>query len=290
MDKVQANRLVLLGTKGGASVRKGSPRPSSSALQIDGKTYVIDCGLGVTRALVDADISLSQMDGVFITHLHCDHLLELGPLIYTAWLSGLNRPLNIFGPTGITEYWNSFLAAMSFDHGVRTQNDKRGSLKDLISITTYGEGSVASLGDLTVSALRVEHPPVDECYALKFETPKLKIVFSADTKYFSPLAQFAYGADILIHEAMLDAGIDALVQRIGANPDLRQHLEARHTMAPDVGKIATAASVKHLVLNHLVPADDPEFTDAHWHKALSQTWDGPLSVGKDGMVIDLPHS
>ena len=290
MDNPSSNRLVLLGTKGGAAARKGSPRSSSSALQIDGKTYVIDCGLGVTRALVNADIPLPEIDGVFITHLHCDHLLELGPLIYTAWLSGHTRPLQLFGPEGICDYWNNFMNAMAFDHHVRTQNDKRGSLKDLVSVNTYSEGHVTSLDALKVSALCVEHPPVEHCYSLKFETKEMKIVFSADTRYFPPLAEFAKDADILIHEAMLDAGIDALIKRMKGSPSLRQNLMARHTMAPDVGKIATDAAVKHLVLNHLVPGDDPNFTDTDWHGALSETWNGPLSVGRDGMTIEIPNS
>lgn len=287
MGKTQMDRVVLLGTKGGPSVRKGSARSSSSALQIAGKTYVIDCGLGVTRALVDADIALTELDGIFITHLHCDHLLELGPLIYTAWTSGLTQPIQIFGPTGIEDYWNNFLKAMAFDHHIRTHDDKRVSLRDLVKINTYAEGDVVEIAGLNVSALRVDHPPVEDCYSLKFEGHGKKIVFSADTCYFPPLANFAQNADILIHEAMLGAGIDALVGRMKGAPGLRQHLIASHTMAPDAGKIATAASAKHLVLNHLVPVDDPNFTDDDWRAAVSETWNGPLTIGKDGMAIQL---
>ena len=74
------NAVTLLGTKGGPSLRKGSPSPSSSVLQIDSQTILIDCGIGATRALVEADISLSDLDAIIITHLHSDHLLDLGPL------------------------------------------------------------------------------------------------------------------------------------------------------------------------------------------------------------------
>ena len=82
-------------------------------------------------------------------------------------------------------------------------------------------------------------------------------------------------------------GIDALVERLSGAPGLRAHLIASHTMAEDVGRIAEAAKVRKLVLNHLVPADDPSFTDADWQEAIASEWDGPVTVGKDGMRIFL---
>ncbi|TIP38131.1 MAG: MBL fold metallo-hydrolase, partial [Mesorhizobium sp.] len=67
-----SDRLVLLGSKGGPALRPGGPWPSSSLLELGGRTIVVDCGLGVTRGLVDAGISLKALDLVFITHLHSD--------------------------------------------------------------------------------------------------------------------------------------------------------------------------------------------------------------------------
>tara|TARA_B100001057_G_scaffold97853_1_gene94638 strand:+ start:96 stop:965 length:870 start_codon:yes stop_codon:yes gene_type:complete len=279
------NAVTLLGTKGGPSLRKGSPSPSSSVLQMDGQTILIDCGIGATRALVEADIALSDLDAIVITHLHSDHLLDLGPLIYTAWTSGPPRSLPLYGPPGLLNYWQYFLKSMSFDHDIRTVDDKRKPLDQLVKVHEYGEGNVASFADITVSALRVDHPPVKDCFALRFKTGSQTVVFSADTCYFEPLAEFAKHADLLIHEAMLSKGIDALVARLTGAPGLRAHLIASHTMAEDVGRIAAAANVKQLVLNHLVPADDPKFTDADWQEAIAAEWDGPVTVGKDGMRI-----
>ena len=85
--------------------------------------------------------------------------------------------------------------------------------------------------DSSCSALRVDHPPVTECYALRFEHDGRSIVFSADTAYFPPLAGFARGADILVHEAMLEEGIDRLVARTGNGARLKEHLLASHTLA-----------------------------------------------------------
>lgn len=281
------NAVTLLGVKGGPALRKGSPIPTSSRLTIGGKTLLIDCGIGATRALVDAGTSLLELDGIFITHLHSDHLLDLGPLLYTAWTCGLQRKIKLFGPPGIEDYWQGFLQSMSFDHDIRTQDEKRTSVSEFVEISTFGPGQVTDWDGITVTALRVDHPPVLDCFALKFETPEAVVVFSADTCYFPPLADFAKGADILVHEAMLGAGIDALVKKTPGAPGLKAHLIASHTIVEDVAKIARDAEVGHLVLHHLVPADDPNFTDKDWIAAMDGIWDGPVTVGHDGLTVPL---
>ena len=80
-----SERLVLLGVKGGPAVRPGGPMPVSSLLEMGGRRMVVDCGLGVTRGLTDAGMHLKTLELVFVTHLHSDHVLELGGLIHTAW-------------------------------------------------------------------------------------------------------------------------------------------------------------------------------------------------------------
>ena len=94
------NRLVLLGTKGGPALRRGGAMPCSSLLQLDGESVVIDCGLGVTKALVEAGFDLKALSTICITHLHSDHILELGPLIHTAWCTGMRGPVTVYGPKG----------------------------------------------------------------------------------------------------------------------------------------------------------------------------------------------
>ena len=117
-------RLVLLGSKGGPALRPGGPWPSSSLLELGGRTIVVDCGLGVTRGLVDAGIGLKALDLIFITHLHSDHVLELGPLIHTAWTAGLATPVEVFGPPGTGHYWRRFLPGDGIRH--RDPHRRRG--------------------------------------------------------------------------------------------------------------------------------------------------------------------
>ena len=65
-----------------------------------------------------------------------------------------------------------------------------------------------------------------------------------------------------------------------------------HTLAQDAGKIATAANVGALALNHLIPSDDPDYGHEHWQAAMSDSWQGKarqgkLIVGSDGLKIKI---
>lgn len=287
-----SGRLVLLGTKGGPAIRPlpgggSGPWPTSSLLETGGSRIVVDCGLGVARGLVDAGVRLAELDLVFVTHLHSDHVLELGPLLHTAWTAGLTSKVRVFGPAGIADYWNGFLASMRFDIDLRIADEGRPDLGDLVVLQEYGEGEVIAEDGFRVTALRVDHPPVSECFALKVEAGGKTVVFSADTRHFPPLARFAQGADILVHEAMLPAGLDALVARTGNGARLKAHLIESHSFAGEAGRAAADAGVGRLVLHHLIPADDPDFGEADWVAAVRRTWDGALTIGRDGLAIPL---
>jgi ribonuclease BN (tRNA processing enzyme) len=176
---------------------------------------------------------------------------------------------------------------MRYDIDLRIDDEGRPDLHQLVDLKTYAEGIVCRDKDLVISALRVDHPPVTECFALKIEASGRAIVFSADTAFFPPLSDFARDADVLVHEAMLPEGVDRLVARTGNGARLKEHLLASHTMVEDTARIARDAGARHLVLHHLIPADDPRFGEADWNEALKGKWSGRLTIGRDGLVIPL---
>jgi hypothetical protein len=88
-------------------------------------------------------------------------------------------------------------------------------------------------------------------------------------------------------EAIYEPGVDRLVARVGNGARLKQHLLASHTLAEDVGRIATEAGIGLLALNHLVPADDPMVTEGHWMEAVRRHYAGPLVVGHDRLTLPL---
>ncbi|MGR3484350.1 MAG: MBL fold metallo-hydrolase [Paracoccaceae bacterium] len=282
------NAVTLLGTKGGPAIRPGSPMPSSSLIELGGTALVVDAGLGVTRALCDAGMALADLRHVAITHLHSDHYLELGALIHTAWTAGLRDRVTVWGPPGLAAAWAGFLTMMEADVALRVMDEGRPDLAGLVTIRVLRPGEAAAVGNLTVEALRVPHPPIADCLALSVRSAGRHVVMGADTAYHPPLAEFAAGADLLVHEAMLEAAIPALVARVGNGDDrLERHLRRAHTAAADAGRIAAAAGVGALALNHLLPADDPDYGPQDWAREVRKTWNGPLHVGTDGLRIEL---
>ena len=282
------NRLVLLGTKGGPAIRQGyTPAPSSSLIVYDNVPYVIDTGYGVSFKLIDAKLPLTALRYVFITHHHSDHNAEFGLLMNNAWAIGLKTPVDAYGPKGMHELADGFWQAYRFDIETRMADEGRPDLRKLVAVHEYSEGPVMAAGGVKVTALRNVHPPITESFALKFEFPGKTIVFSGDTAYFPPLAEFAKGADILVHEVMYAPALERLLAKTPNAPTLMAHLKASHSLPDEVGRIATQAGVKMLVLNHLVPADDPSVTEKTWIDAVRPTWNGDLVVGHDLMEIAL---
>lgn len=289
--------VTLLGTKGGPAIRTGGPSPTSSLLVVDGRNYVIDCGLGVTRGFVEAGHSLKSLSTIFVTHHHSDHNLEFGNLIHTAWTTGLATPVRAFGAKGLAQMWRDFCRLNAFDIETRIADEGRPPLEPLVIATDYSEGLVMEDGLVRVEALRNIHPPIVESFALRFtilsgEDRGKVIVFSGDTAFMPEMIGFASGADLLVHEVMMLEGVDRLVAKTGNGPRLKAHLLASHTTTDELARIASAARVKRLALHHLVPADDPDLDEAAWRKAITtghcgEGYRGPLFVGHDGMRIVL---
>ncbi|NUB44881.1 MBL fold metallo-hydrolase [Fertoebacter nigrum] len=259
--------------------------PTATLIELDGQRVLVDCGIGCSRALVDAGMDLKDLTTVFITHLHSDHLLELGPLIHTAWCTGLRQPVTIFGPEGIADYWAGFMASMAYDCAIRVMDEGRVPLGDLVRVVVVQEGAIDG-APLAARACRVPHPPLEHCYAFRFDGSR-SVTVSGDTAYHPPLAEFAAGSDVLLHEAMLVDGIDLIVQKSDLGPALRAHLLAAHTPVEDAARIARAAGVGQLVLHHLVPVDDARFAPADWLARAAAEWNGPVTLGHDGLEIAL---
>jgi ribonuclease BN (tRNA processing enzyme) len=287
-------KLVLLGTKGGPSLRAegASFLPTSSHLAMAGRSIIIDCGLGVTASLVKAGYPLTGLTDIFVTHCHSDHVLEFGALLHTAWTAGLDRPVSVFGPPEIATIWRQFCEMMRFDITIRMADEGRMPFAALAQINIIDAKTPDPIrlvddGGLTVSALRNDHPPVVDSYALRFDADGKSITFSGDTRYLPSLAGFAKNSDVLVHEAMLEKGLDHVLAKTKTGDDrLRNHLFAAHSFAEQAGQIAAAANAGHLVLNHLIPPERDICNDADWQAETGRSFDGRCSVGHDGMAIE----
>ncbi|MCY3878767.1 MAG: MBL fold metallo-hydrolase [Rhodobacteraceae bacterium] len=282
------DRLIMLGTKGGPRLTTGSSWPTSMVLEVAGRPYIIDAGMGVTRQFVEAGYTLQQVHTIILTHHHSDHNLELGPLLHTVWVSSRFREIRVYGPPGLFNLVEKFLASQSFDIGIRISDEKLADIAEMIKPCEYTEGRVFADDLVEVTSLRVRHPPVEHCYALKFRFSGKTVVISSDTRYFPPLMEFARGADILVHEVMHREGVERMCARLSeVKPNLLQHMIASHTFGDDVGRIAEGAGVGHLVLNHFTPSDEPEIDAEAFQRLVRQTWGGELTVPCDLAEIRL---
>ncbi|MCC8980468.1 MBL fold metallo-hydrolase [Bradyrhizobium acaciae] len=287
-DAKPRTRIVFLGTKGGPRVGIGASNPAN-LLVVNDTPFVIDCGMGVSRQLVNAGVPIPSVKYIFISHHHSDHNLEYGNLFYNAWAAGLSTPIHSFGPKGIEAMTKEYWELNKFDVETRIEDEGRPDpRKLLIAKDITDDGVVLKTPDVTVTAFRTPHPPIVDNFAYKFETPDGVIVFSSDTAYNPKLAEFAKGADVLVHECLYIPAVDRLVAKTRNGATLKKHLLDSHTSTEDVGRIAAAAGVKTLVLSHFVPGDDPQVTDDDWTRDVKTNFKGRIVVAKDLMELKLP--
>src|SRR5689334_19288779 len=146
------DRLVLLGTQGGPFIRSYKQTPSASLIAYKGIHFVIDAGFGVTFKLRDAGINLSTLKYIFITHHHSDHNLELGPLLYNAWIAGLATPIHVFAPAGLKSLLYHYWESNRFDIDTRIRDEGRPDIRTLVISHEYSDGLLITNSDLEVSA------------------------------------------------------------------------------------------------------------------------------------------
>jgi ribonuclease BN (tRNA processing enzyme) len=281
-------KIVFLGTKGGPRIGIGASNPANLVM-VNDTPLVIDCGMGVSRQLVSAGVPIPSVKYIFISHHHSDHNLEYGNLFYNAWAAGLTTPIHSFGPKGIQAMTKTYWELNQFDVETRIEDEGRPDPRPLLIAKDITEdGVVLQTDDVKVTAFRTPHPPIVDNFAYRFETPDGVVVFSSDTAYNPKLAEFAKGADVLVHEALYVPAVDRLVIKTKNGATLKKHLMDSHTKTEDVGRIAAAAEVKVLVLSHLVPGDDPSVTDENWMEGVRKNFSGRIIVAKDLMQLALP--
>ncbi|PYS24854.1 MAG: MBL fold metallo-hydrolase [Acidobacteria bacterium] len=280
-------RIILLGTKGGPSLATRTNRVNPATLiVINDVPYLVDCGYGVSRQLIKAGIFLDRLRYIFITHHHSDHNLEYGPLVYNVWQASKSMKIDAYGPPGLQKLTNDFFEYERFDIETRLADEGGEDPRKTISVHEFERaGIVMQNDDVKVTSCRVRHPPITQSYAYRFDAKDRSIVISGDTAYAPELAEFARGADVLVHEAMYLPAIEKLIQQNLGATRLREHLLAAHTSTEDVGRVAAQAGVKTLVLTHFVPGDDPTITDEQWIESVRKHFAGRIVVGKDLMEI-----
>lgn len=268
--------VILLGT--------GFPRPDaehagpSTAVVVGDKWFVVDAGRGTTMRIAATPLKYEQMGGVFITHMHSDHIAGLPDLFNTSWQFGRKTtPLQLYGPAGVKQLSEGMLKFFAYDiHVRRDLIEHHPAAGATIRTHVVREGVVYDDGEVRVIAFKVDHLPVEPAFGYRFESGGRTVVISGDTRPNANLVRYATGADILVQEAYLPEHFDKR-----DSPAVAARLKAYHTTAEEAGEIATKAGVKVLVLTHLIPAG----SDATFLERASKTFKGQIFVGKDLQMV-----
>ncbi len=278
-------RLILLGTGGGPRPRKASSA-SAQVIIRNNVAYVVDCGNGVARQLVMADVPLRTLRHIFVTHHHSDHNADYGNLIWLAWAAGLDTRVDTWGPPPLAKMTRLFFEMNEYDIHTRTADEGRVPLEPLVHVHEFRQGGLVLRDDqMTVRTALVDHPPVAPAFAYRFDAADRSIVISGDTARSDNLARLADGADVLVHSVVYLPAVDRLAARVPNAATLKRSIIAGQTSAEDAGRVAQAAGVKVLVLSHFVPADDPEVTEQMWAEAARMHFRGTVVVGKDLLEV-----
>lgn len=278
-------RLILLGTGGGPRPRRASSA-AAQVILINKAAYIVDCGDGVARQLVLAQVPLPMIRHIFLTHHHSDHNADYGNLIWLAWTAGLRTRVDAWGPPPLERMTRLFFEMNAYDITTRMADEGRVPLVPLVHVHELSQGGVIMQDEnVRVTAALVRHPPVVPAFGYRFDGPDRAIVISGDTAPSDNLIALARGADVLVHDALYAPAVDRLIAGVPNATTLKQSILSHHTTAEDAGRVAQEAGVKTLVLSHFVPAEDPAVTDQMWIAAARTHFRGTVIVGKDLMEI-----
>jgi ribonuclease Z len=259
--------LLFAGTAGSVPTpRRGLP---ALLLRAGGERVLFDCGEGTQQQLLRS-VGLPELDAIFISHLHLDHWLGLPGMLKTFDLRARERPLDVYGPPGITAL---------FHHSLRPIMGRTGYPLQVTELDPHAE---IGFGGFLIASFPVKHRV--EAYGYAFveddrpgrfdveaaralgvtEGPDFgrlqrgetvngvradqvvgegrrgrRIVYSGDTAPVQTVAVYAHEADVLVHEATFCEDERARARDTG------------HSTARQAAETARDADVKLLALTHL---------------------------------------
>jgi len=260
--------FITLGTMGGPVGESGRSQPANLIAAADGAWFV-DVGDGAVQQMTRAGYHLPQVRGVFISHLHFDHIGGLSALIGLRHQSNAPGVLQIYGPPGTLALVDGLLASMapSTEAGFGLPGAVRVDPATTVKVHELRDNDTVALAGMNVTVAKNTHysfhPGSEEdkkfeSLAFRFDFPARSILFTGDTGPSERVVALGKGADLLVTEMIDVPATVAAVQRI--NPKLSQanrdsmtkHLSAHHVNPTQVGEMATAMGVKKIVATHLV--------------------------------------
>ena len=273
--------LLMLGIAGGPPLRKDRSEPAT-LLIVDGRPYLIDCGTGTIRRLVEAGIPSETIGTIFLTHLHPDHDLGLVDVMANDYfhldLASDARKIDIYGPPQTRELVEAAFHYISIPFevfaaekpGFQLGRPNHGLASPFVAHEIDGEGVVYRDDKIQITAVENSHyvlmpaqfRPHFKSYSYRIQTPHGVVVFTGDTGPSDAVVKLAAGADVLVSEVEESSDqLRGFIDRIAAQnhwPPARKqaftaHMEQEHLTVDSLGELASKAQVRSVLFYHYDP-------------------------------------
>jgi ribonuclease Z len=263
---------LFVGTAGSVpTARRALP---ATLIRRGGDRLLFDCGEGTQRQLLRS-VGLLELEEVFLTHFHADHLLGLPGMLKTYGLRGREQPLTVYGPEGLEGLFRALrpvigrlgfdvrlveldanaelvrngyrIGAFEVSHGVSAlgyavvEEDRPGRF-DEDRARELGVRPGPDFGRLQRGeAVEVAGGEVQPEQVVGEPRPGRKVVLAGDTVPHETTLAASWRADLLIHEATF------------TEEEADRARETAHSTARGAGELAARAEVALLALHHVSP-------------------------------------
>lgn len=278
-------RITLLGT--GTPILDPNRQASALLIEVEDDKLLFDAGRGVTTQLMKAGICAQDVNPIFITHHHSDHIGNLGEFLLTSWHNGRKTPLEIYGPSGTGRIISALLEQVYARDVAFALFNEAGivDIRDIVQVKEITSGSACDSGSWKILAEYVDHgnslglsPDDWPCLGYRLEATGKVVTISGDTVACAGLDRLAYGADVLIQCCYL-------AQAEITNPAYERLAQYVITCSGEAGKIAERNKVKKLVLTHIRPKSPTMMRSLL--EDVRRDYKGQVCVGEDLMVINV---
>jgi ribonuclease Z len=275
--------VTLLGT--GSPMVDPKRAGPSTLVRAGDQTFLVDCGRGVLQRAAAIGIGAANLTALLLTHLHSDHITDLGDVITTRWVTTFVRtPLPVIGPPGTAAVVEATLAALAPDISYRIAHHADITEPPVVEVYEHTEGSVwdgasEATGDGQAHGVQIlvaptDHRPVEPTIGFRIEYDGASVVLAGDSVPCDSLDKLAAGAGALVHTVIRKDLIEQVPQQ-----RLRDILDY-HSSVEEAATTAARAGVGTLILTHYVPGIAPGQED-DWRALAASAFPRQIELGDD---------